>query len=129
MTTHKNRRRRLEFLDFMNGIVSAYPDTAIHVILDNLNIHKPKNDRWLKRHPHVQFHFTPTRASWLNHGEIWFSILQGKSLQGASFNSVAELREPIDAFSKAYEASAKPFVWTKTEVHQRRVKDRRINQL
>jgi transposase len=48
---HKNRRRRVEFLDFMNDIVADHPDTAIHVILDNLNTHKPKNDRWLKRHP------------------------------------------------------------------------------
>jgi hypothetical protein len=39
---HKKRRRRVEFLDFMNDVV-AYPDTAIHVILDNLNTHKPKN--------------------------------------------------------------------------------------
>jgi transposase len=65
MAAHKNRRRRLEFLDFMNVIVAAYPDTAIHVVLDNLNTHKPKNDRWLLRHPNVHFHFTPTRASWL----------------------------------------------------------------
>jgi hypothetical protein len=55
---HKRRRRRVEFLDFMNDIVAIYPDTALHVILDNLNTHKPKNDRWLKRHPNVQFHFT-----------------------------------------------------------------------
>jgi transposase len=129
MATHKNRRRRVEFLDFMNSIVAAYPDTAIHVILDNLNTHKPKNDRWLKRHPHVQFHFTPTRASWLNQVEIWFSILQGKSLHGASFNSVAQLREHIDAFIEAYNENAKPFVWTKTEVHQRCVKGRRVSQL
>ena len=40
------------------------------VILDNLNTHKPKNDRWLRRHPNVHFHFTPTRASWLNQVEI-----------------------------------------------------------
>jgi hypothetical protein len=45
---------------------SESANTAIHVILDNLNTHKPKNDRWLKRHPNVHFHFTPTRASWLN---------------------------------------------------------------
>src|SRR4029077_398701 len=77
---HKKRRRRVEFLDFMNDIVAAHADTAIHVILDNLNTHKPRNDRWLKRHPNVRFHFTPTRASWLNQVEIWFSILQGKSL-------------------------------------------------
>src|SRR5450432_1759989 len=46
---HKKRRRRVEFLDFMNGIVAAWPDTAIHVVLDNLNTHKPKNDRWRDR--------------------------------------------------------------------------------
>ena len=78
-TAHKTRRRRVEFLDFMNDIVAGYPDTAIHVVLDNLNTHKPKNDRWLKRHPKVHFHFTPTRASWLNQVEIWFSILWKES--------------------------------------------------
>ena len=29
---HKKRRRRVEFLDFMNDIVAAHADTAIHVI-------------------------------------------------------------------------------------------------
>jgi transposase len=127
--SHKSRRRRIEFLDFMNDIVAAHLDTAIHVVLDNLNTHKPKNDRWLKRHPNVRFHFTPTRASWLNQVEIWFSILQGKSLRGASFTSVDQLRAHIDAFIEAYNDNAKPFVWTKTKVHQRRVKGRRISQL
>jgi|ERR1700688_173876 len=127
---HKKRRRRVEFLDFMNGIVAAYPtDTAIHVVLDNLNTHKPKNDRWLKRHPNVHFHFTPTRASWLNQVEIWFSILQGKSLHDASFTSVKQLKEHIDAFIETYNQSAMPFVWTKAKVHQRRVKGRRISEL
>ena len=127
--THKNRRRRIEFLDFMNDIVADHQGTAIHVILDNLNTHKPKNDRWLKRHPNVHFHFTPTRASWLNQVEIWFSILEGKSLHGASFTSVKQLREHIDAFIKSYNHNAKPFVWTKAKVHQRRVKGRRISEL
>jgi transposase len=126
---HKRRRRRVEFLDFMNDIVAAYPDTAIHVVLDNLNTHKPKNDRWLKRHPDVHFHFTPTRASWLNQVEIWFSILEGKSLHGASFTSVKRLREHIDAFIENYNKNAKPFVWTKAKVHQRHVKGRRISEL
>jgi hypothetical protein len=49
----------------MNDIVADHPDTAIHMILDNLNTHKPKNDRWLKCHPTVHFHFTLTRAFWL----------------------------------------------------------------
>jgi transposase len=125
---HKKRRRRVEFLDFMNDIVALHADTALHVILDNLNTHKPKTDRWLKRHPNVHFHFTPTHASWLNQVEIWFSILGGKSLKGASFTSVAELREHIDAFIAGYNENAKPFVWTKAKVHQKRLKPRIAHQ-
>ncbi len=67
---HYRRRRRAEFLDFMNQVVAEYPDQEIHVILDNLNTHKPKEDRWLHRHPRVHFHFIPTHASWLNQVEI-----------------------------------------------------------
>src|ERR1700689_2862184 len=125
---HKKRRRRIEFLDFMNDIVAAWPDTAIHVVLDNLNTHKPKNDRWLKLHPNVTFPFTPSRASWLNQVEIWFSILQAKSLCDESFTSVKQLRDHIDNFIDAYNASAKPFVWSKSEVHQKRLKARFADQ-
>jgi transposase len=85
---HRQRRRRREFLDFMNELLASYPpDQVIHVILDNLSTHKPQHDRWLARHPNVHFHFTPTRASWLNQTECWFSILSRQALQGASFTS------------------------------------------
>jgi transposase len=126
---HKKRRRRIEFLDFMNDVVAAYPGQNLHVILDNLNTHKPPNDRWLKRHPKVHFHFTPTSASWLNQVEIWFSLLEGQSLHGASFTSVRQLREHIDAFIDTYNRGATPFAWTKAKVYQRHVKDRRISEL
>jgi transposase len=123
---HKKRRRRKEFLDFMDEIVADYPKARLKVILDNLNTHK-KNDEWLKRHPLVTFHFTPTRASWLNQVECWFSILQGQSLNGASFTSVDQVKKHIDAFIKNYNEDAEPFVWTKSKVHQRRVKGRRLS--
>src|SRR3954468_15382173 len=55
-TAHYPRRRRREFLDFMNELVAGHPERQIHVVLDNLNTHKPKQDRWLKRHPSVHFH-------------------------------------------------------------------------
>jgi hypothetical protein len=83
----------------------------------------------LERHPNVRFHFTPTSASWLDQVEIWFSILQGKSLAGASFTSIKQLRQHIDDFIQAYNADTKSFKWTKTEVHQRSIKGRRISQL
>jgi len=128
IATHSKRRRRVEFLGFMNGVVAAFPDRELHVIIDNLNTHK-KNEHWLKKHPKVHFHFTPTRASWLNQVEIWFSVLQGQSLNGASFTTVQQLQEHIDAYIEKYNERTKPFVWTKKKLRQRRFKGRRITQL
>jgi len=85
----------------------------LHVIVDNLNTHKPKHDRWRARHPNVHFHYTPTHASWLNQIECWFSILSRQALQGASFTSVVQLRQAIDNFVASYNETATPFEWTK----------------
>lgn len=115
---HYHRRRRLEFLHFMNRVVAAYPGREIHVILDNLSTHKPKRDRWLARHPHVHLHYTPTHASWMNMIEVWFSILSEAALAGASFTTVAQVRAAIDAFIAVYNPEAHPFEWTKEVVHQ-----------
>ncbi len=112
----------------MDGVVAAYPDQELHVILDNLNTHK-NNHVWLEAHPKVTFHFTPTSASWLNKVEIWFPILQKKSLFKASFTSVRKLREDMDHFIEAYSANPKPFFWTKTKVSQRHLKDQRVSDL
>ena len=107
---HSKRRRRVEFLGFMNSLVPAFPNRKLHVILDNLDTHK-KNERWLKKHPTVRCHFTPTRSSWLNQVETWFSILQSRSLSGASFKAVEQLQEHIDAFIAVYNETAEQFVW------------------
>jgi len=116
---HYKRRRRVEFLHFMNQIVAEFPDDVeLHVVLDNLNTHKPKHDRWLQRHPNVHFHFTPTHASWLNQIEIWFSILSRAALKGASFTHPRQIRKAIDAFTEVYNPDAAPFEWTKDSVHQ-----------
>ena len=115
---HYKRKRRREFLDFMNELVAGYSkDMELHVIVDNLSTHKPKNDRWLGRHPNVRFHFTPTHASWLNIIEVWFSILWRQALRGASFTSPRQVRQAIDRFIEAYSEHAAPFEWTKDIVH------------
>ena len=106
----------MEFLDFMNGLLAHYPGRQLHVILDNLNTHKPKQDRWLARHKNVHFHFTSTHGSWLNQVEVWFSILVSQALAGASFTSPKQVRERIDAFIAAYNPEAHPFEWTKQVV-------------
>src|ERR1700733_13266739 len=114
-TGHYPRRRRREFLDFMNDLVAAHPGRQMHVILDNLNTHKPKQDRWLKAHPNVHLHYTPTYSSWLNQVECWFSILSRAALRGASFTSPRQLRDAM-----VHNAKAIPFEWTKAVVHPSR---------
>ena len=115
-TGHYKRRRRREFLDFMNEVVAGREGREIHVILDNLNTHKPKDDRWLKRHKNVHFHFIPTYSSWLNQVECWFSILSRQALQGTSFTSPGQVRQAIDNFVTAYNEKAAPFEWKKAAV-------------
>jgi transposase len=120
---HSRRKRRREFLEFMNELVAEYPPEAeIHVILDNYCTHKPRHDRWLQRHKNVHLHFTPTQASWLNQVETWFSILWRQSLRGASFQSPRELRRAIDDFIATYNENAEPFEWRKTVVYPKRLK-------
>lgn len=114
---HTERRRREEFLAFMNEVVADYPGQEIHVVLDNLSTHKPKHDIWLVRHPNVHFHFTPTHASWLNQVEVWFSILSRQALKHSSFRSPREVRDRIDAFIQTYNTRATPFRWQASEVH------------
>lgn len=120
-------KRREEFLEFMDQVVTDAPaGQELHVILDNYCTHK-KCDAWLAKHPHVRFHFTPTSASWLNQIEIWFGILSRKALRGLSSRSTAELRQAIEAFIKAYAQHAKPFKWRKREVKGSQLRNTIVN--
>ena len=70
-------KTRADFQAFMDEVVADVPaDREIHAIVDNYCTHK-KNDAWLKAHPNVTFHFTPTSASWLNQVEVWHPHPQG----------------------------------------------------
>ena len=124
---HKSRRKRRDFLAFMNQIVAAYPNQRLHVILDNLNTHKPKTDRWLAAHKNVVLHYTPTHASWLNQIEVWFSILSRFAIKPASFTSARQLREAIDRFTAKRNENPIPFEWKKKVVHSVTLKKQYAN--
>ena len=120
-------KKRADFQAFMDDIIADQPvGRQIHVILDNLSTHK-KNDDWLAAHPNVTFHFTPTSASWLNQVEIWFGILQRKTLNNASFRSIEQLVQAIHAFTAAYNKNAAPFVWRKREVRGAQLRNTIVN--
>jgi len=121
-------KKRQDFRDFLEGVLADQPrDREIHVILDNYSPHK-RNDDWLARFEgRVQFHFTPTSASWLNQIEIVFSLLQRRTLNGGSFRTKDQLREAIEAFFRRHNERAKPFRWRKREVKGSQLRNTIVN--
>lgn len=110
----KNRRTSAIFLRFMNAVVAAFPGRDLHVVLDNLNIHKnAAAQRWLTRHPRVHFHHTPTHASWVNLIECFFSILGKQGLAHRVDRSTQSLRAFLVHYLATYNEHAGPFSWTK----------------
>jgi len=111
-----DRRTKVDWAECMKFVVDElYPDALkVTVVMDNLNTHKPKRDRWLARHPNVHFHYTPTRASWLNQIERWFGLITQQSIRRGSFRTVKELTQRIDAFVRHHNAHCSPFQWTAT---------------
>jgi transposase len=73
-----SRPTSAEFVVFLDEVVaSVQPGRQIHIIADNLSTHKTKAvEAFLRAHPHVDLHLTPTYSSWLNQVEIWFSKIQ-----------------------------------------------------
>jgi transposase len=108
------RHTAVEFLEFLQVLHRRYPRGALHVILDNSSTHStPAVRDWVAAHPRVQFHFTPTGASWLNLVEVWFSILTRKSVRRGSFDTVRALVTHIRRYIETWNDHPTPFVWTK----------------
>jgi len=110
------RHRAIDFRDFLDQIDrQTAPGLAIHVICDNLSAHKaPAVHRWLLAHPRVQLHFTPTCSSWISQVERWFAELQRRCLDRGVFCSLDDLTTALEDWIKLWNASARPFKWTKT---------------
>jgi transposase len=110
------RHRHQEFLKFLRTLDAAFPpEKSLHLIVDNYGTHKhPSVLRWLKSHPRFLLHFTPTSSSWLNLVERWFGELTRKALRRASFVSVPDLIQAIEAYLAAANKNPKPFTWSAT---------------
>lgn len=113
------RKRQVEFIAFLEQLDREIPAavTMIHVVLDNLRMHKGKQvQAWLTKHPRFVFHHPPVHCSWMNQVEQWFSILQRKRLVIADFASKAELAERLQAFIREWNEVAHPFAWSTKSV-------------
>ena len=108
-------RNGANFLAFLKKAVAPHAGKQIHVVLDNLSTHTtPDVQAWLKKSPHVHFHFTPIGSSWLNQIETWFGIITRQSIRRGTFTSVKVLITQIRDYITHWNAHAKPFTWTAT---------------
>lgn len=104
------------FLGFLKKLDRTYRHKTLHIIVDNLAIHKNAtiND-WLKNKRKIKIHYTPTYSSWLNQIEIWFNIVSKDVLKGGIWQSTQQLSDQLIEYIKTYNATrAKPFEWTYT---------------
>ena len=118
----RDRRTTVDFLSFMDEVVRSYPVRELHVVLDNLNIHKNEAAKeWLLRHPRVHFHYTATHASWMNMIECFFSILTRQALTQSVQRSKKDLKDFLIRYLKKYSENPTPFTWTKGPEHFQRI--------
>ncbi len=104
------------FLLFLKELYRKYPRKQLHVIVDNLTVHKHKVvEEWVSKKRRITLHFTPTYSSWLNQIEIWFNIMSRDVLKGGVWKSKKQLVNQLMDYVKSYnQQRAKPFKWTYT---------------
>jgi len=112
------QHRAVDFPDFLDQLDwQTEPGPAIHVICDNLSTHKaPVVQRWwllALAHPRVQLHFTLTYSSWISQAGRWFAELQRRCPDRGVFCSLDELTAALEGWINTWNATARPFRWTK----------------
>jgi len=114
----------VNFLRFLKKIYRKYSTKHLHVIADNLSIHKHKDVmEWVNSKKRITLHYTPTYSSWLNQIEIWFNILTKDVLKGAVWHSKKQLADQLMLYIKTYNRErAKPFEWAYTGISSGNIK-------
>ena len=104
------------FLKFLKALDRKYRNKQLHLIVDNLSVHKHKDvKQWIEGKRKIHLHFTPTYSSWLNQVEIWFNILTKDVVKGGIWSSSEQLADQLMEYVTTYnETRAKPFQWTYT---------------
>ena len=81
----RDRKRWMEFLDFLRQLRRCFPTGRLYVVLDNFSPHKKTQVRqWCDAHD-VELVFTPTNASWTNWIECEFTALRYFALNGSDY--------------------------------------------
>jgi hypothetical protein len=100
----------------VDQFMSQHPYRAaqrVFLVIDNGSAHRGKRsiDRLQGTWPNLIPVHTPIHASWLNQGEIYFSVVQRKVLTPNDFEDLDTLEAQLLAFGRRYEQIAAPFQW------------------
>jgi len=109
-----DRNNHVAFLSFLKHLYRKYPRKELHIIVDNLSVHKHiKVKEWVESKKRLHIHYTPTYSSWLNQIEIWFGIMSRDVLKDGVWHSKKQLVSQIMEYLETYNKErAKPFSWT-----------------
>jgi hypothetical protein len=124
----RRHRTRSDFARFLRDLVKRYPKAKrIHVVLDNLNTHNDKSlletlsakqaQRLLRR---IEWHHTPTHASWLNMAEVEISVLTKQCLH-RRLSSIKDVQRHAAAWSRDRNRQKATIRWTFNRTDARRV--------
>jgi len=106
------QRRMVDFAQVMKWLCQeVYPDARrIHVVCDNLNIHKPGSfykglslepgkglslDEAADLRRRIQFHYTPKHASWLNMAEIELSVATNQCIGSRRIPTMEQMSQEL----------------------------------
>jgi len=124
----RRHRKRADFARFVRDLLKRYPGAKrIHVVLDNLNTHNAKSitetfdakqaKQLLNR---IEWHYTPTHASWLNMAEIEISVLTKQCL-GRRIAKIEDVQRQAATWSRDRNRRKATINWTFNQRDARRV--------
>lgn len=112
-------RSGFEFAQIAAELALQYPDaTTIHLVMDNLNIHRRKSltdlygpelggEIW----NHFTVHYTPAHGSWLNQAEIEIGIFSRQCLGTRRIPDLATLRREVRAWNRRMNRAHITITW------------------
>ena len=129
VTKVTKRRTKTDFAAFIKELVDCEYPTAdvLRMVLDNLNTHserafyetfeKEEAQRILNK---MEFHYTPTHASWLNVAEIEFNVMDTECT-GRRMKDQAFLAKEVQVWTEKRNQLQRKIEWnfTKQEADQK----------
>lgn len=115
------RRKKPDFARFVRDLVHARryrKADKIRLVLDNLNTHfaasfhqtfPPRAAARLLRK--IEFHYTPTHASWLNMAEIELNVMARECLGGRRIPDAGTLQRELAAWRTRRNTARRKIVW------------------